>query len=107
MINNFYGVITSFLKEFQKEGIERLTNEFKIMENNFHKSVDTTTWHVKGIRDRRLWTPLGDITISRRIYERYPRNGVQRILFDEQKFLFQIAKLNKWIKDQKEQEKSR
>ena len=70
MINNFYGVITSFLKEFQKEGIERLTNEFKIMENNFHKSVDTTTWHVKGIRDRRLWTPLGDITIvSRKIYD--------------------------------------
>ena len=27
--------------------------------------------------------------------------------FDEQKFLFQIAKFNKWIKDQKEQEQSR
>ena len=45
--------------------------------------MNTNERHVKGVRTRRLWTPLGDIIISRHIYEKYPRRGIQKILFDE------------------------
>ena len=45
--------------------------------------------------------------LSEKIDDQDLKEFVERKFFDEQKFLFQIAKLNKWIKDQKEQEKSR
>ncbi|MCK5807272.1 MAG: UPF0236 family protein, partial [Mycoplasmataceae bacterium] len=51
-----------------------------------HKTVDKSKWHVKDRRSRRLWTMLGDIKITRRIYESNRKNFTKRkqaILFDE------------------------
>ena len=45
--------------------------------------------------------------VSEKIDDQDLKKFVERKGFDEQKFLFQIAKFDKWIEDQKEQEKSR
>ena len=83
MIDNFYDVVTNFYKEFKMRGLIELQDIFTEKEQNFHESINHHEWHVKGRKSRLLWTPLGDLKITRRIYERYPRRGVQRILFDK------------------------
>ena len=45
--------------------------------------------------------------VSEKIDDQDLKEFVEKKRFDEQKFLFQIAKFHKWIEDQKEQEKSR
>ena len=45
--------------------------------------------------------------VSEKIDDQDLKKFVEKKVFIEQKFLFQIAKFHKWIEDQKEQEKSR
>jgi len=86
MILDFYGIVINFLVGFRKRGLKKLTKIFTELEKEFHKEhVDSSEWHVKGWKTRRLWTPLGDIIIRRRIYERNPKTGKKecKILFDK------------------------
>ena len=85
MILNFYLIIMNFLEKFLKEGKDRLRTMFVMLEKDFHKTVDKNEWHVKDWKTRRLWTPLGDVIIRRRLYESNPKTGLnkQKILFDK------------------------
>ena len=83
MINSFYDVVTNFYKEFKKRGLVELQDIFIREEQIFHEKINHHEWHVKGWKSRLVWTPLGDLKITRRIYEKYPRKGIQRILFDK------------------------
>ena len=80
--HSFTKSVNNFLKNLKEESAIKLQNHFYMLEKEFDKAINKTNWYVKGTRTRTLWTPIGDIKITRKIY-RNNHTGKYKILFDE------------------------